>query len=432
MSVAKLLVSFIDSKKGLQEYFRIKPEEFLFRSPTERALYKSFTDHITKYHTLPSYQTLQEFDLSTVLPSISEVVEPPEYYLDKIKERHIFLSMKKVALGIQDCLNNQQPYEALEATFADLLSLRREQLSSQLLDYAQDGYDIIKTEYLKKLSDVNSGIKTGWPTLDEMAGGLGKGDIITIVGRPASGKSFLSLYMAEHAWREQGKTPLFISMEMGVIPVVERLTALNTHTPIKHIKMGELHTEEELQPMMTQLLDNKNKREFWIVDGNLSVGVDDTIALCQQLNPDVVFIDGAYLLRHPDKRLNRYDRVSENIEWIKRDIAERLGIPCVLSYQFNRDAVTKHKNKEAAAGLEYIAYSDAIGQVSSLVLGLLQPESVETIHHRDIDILKGRSGESGKFRIRWEFDHPNPMDFSEELHNLPNDLHNSYKELSHL
>jgi hypothetical protein len=60
------------------------------------------------------------------------------------------------------------------------------------------------------------------------------------------------------------------------------------------------------------------------------------------------------------------------------------------------------------AGLDDIGYSDAIGQSSSIALGLFQEEGIETMNSRRIKIMKGRSGEVGQFSIAWDF---TSMDF---------------------
>jgi len=135
------------------------------------------------------------------------------------------------------------------------------------------------------------------------------------------------------------------------------------------------------------------------------------VLLSRQLKPGVVFIDGAYLLRSTS-RVPRWERLTENAERLKGELAEALNIPVVISYQFNREV--KKGAKAENVGLENIAYTDAIGQLSSVVLGLLQDESVETLMRRRIEILKGRNGEQGSFEVHWIFDTgPNFMDFSE-------------------
>jgi hypothetical protein len=71
------------------------------------------------------------------------------------------------------------------------------------------------------------------------------------------------------------------------------------------------------------------------------------------------------------------------------------------SWQLNREATKKKKNEEV--GLSEIGYSDAIGQISSVVLGLFQEESIETVEGRQVHVMKGRNGEVGNFSTRWNF-----------------------------
>jgi hypothetical protein len=88
------------------------------------------------------------------------------------------------------------------------------------------------------------------------------------------------------------------------------------------------------------------------------------------------------------------------VEDIKQHLAEGLNIPVVQSFQFNREASKKNMGE---VGLENIAGSDAIGQLSSVVLGLFEDEGIETALQRKIRVLKGRNGEQGEFSINWRF-----------------------------
>jgi replicative DNA helicase len=139
---------------------------------------------------------------------------------------------------------------------------------------------------------------------------------------------------------------------------------------------------------------------MWVADGALSAKVTDVQMLCAQLQPDVLFIDGAYLLRCENPRLQRHDRINTNVEDIKMVLAEQLSIPVVQSFQFNREMVGKSVED---VDLAHIAGSDAIGQLSSVVMGLFEEDSIETAVQRKIRILKGRNGEQGEFNINWRF-----------------------------
>lgn len=101
--------------------------------------------------------------------------------------------------------------------------------------------------------------------------------------------------------------------------------------------------------------------------------------------------------------------MGENAELLKQ-LALTEDTRTIASYQMNRDAAKKKGKKGEKPGLEDIAYADQVGQVASVVLGLMQEDSVETLIHRDVDILKGRDGQVGQFRIKWDF---KAMDFSQ-------------------
>ena len=110
------------------------------------------------------------------------------------------------------------------------------------------------------------------------------------------------------------------------------------------------------------------------------------------------------------KERDRFARLNATVDGLKKRISKLA--PTVASFQFNREAAKEAKKKkgESKIGLEHIFGSDAIGMNSSLVLGLFEEESVATVKQRRIEILKGRSGETGAFTTNWRFD---TMDFSQ-------------------
>jgi len=406
MSANKLIGALLTSNNGMQDYFKLNLDPVLFKGP-EVALYQLVHSHVMKYGALPSKHTI-DTTLGVAIPT--EVPEPAAYYRDGLIDRHIHLSVKKALLDAQEMLNAQKPHEALQRIKTEALTLHLSTNQNKIIDYAQEGHAVITGEIQKKLLLGDAyGLKLGWPTLDNMIGGLQGGDILAIVGRPSMGKTYMMLYGAIYAWHNH-KIPKFTSMEMKPLPIIQRVGAIDTTTSITEIKQGTLSTKKAKQ-MVTQLKSNKTKQPFWIIDGALTSTVDDLIMYCAQFKPDVLFIDGAYLLKS-SSNMPRWERISDNIERIKGEIAEAFNIPVIVSYQFNR--ATKN-NKKEDPGLHNIAGSDAVGQIATVVLGLLEEESVETMERRKVSILKGRNGESGQFYINWIFDKPGPnyMNFSE-------------------
>lgn len=378
--------------------------EPLFKE-SELVLFQFIKNHLNGYGVIPSVDTIE----TQVGDVLVEAPEPCDYYLAEVEKRYLQSELKRIMFSTKDLLEAQDP----DAAFTDLLTqvseLNMYKKKKSLIDFRTIS-DMIHAEYVaaNKHED-GSTLMFGWPTLDGMTGGLRGGDVCSIVGRPASGKTFMSLYNSHHSWLTGG-VPLVVSMEMTNVAIGQRLAAMNTAKPLTQIIKGMMSTKGYIK-MQSLLAKNKElDRPYWLVDGNLTATVDDIVMLARQLKPSSVFVDGAYLLRNGNSRLSRWDKLTENAEAIKQRISTDLNLPVVCSYQFSREATKKKKKEGEKAGLEDIYGSDAIGQLSSVVLGLFEGESIETEKRRKIDIIKGRNGESGEFLINWNF---NQMDFSE-------------------
>lgn len=406
----KLVAGIMNSDNPLHTFYDLNLKEALFKGVGELELFDFVLTHIKRNGVVPHRDTVMD-KLGVKIPNT--VPEPPSYYFAEMLDRHVHQSLKTAIISASDTLNNKDPHKAFEELKRSLLGLHVDFNGKAIVNYSEEAATIVTNEIIKvnQLGD-DYGLKFGWPSLDLMSGGLIGGDVVSIIGRPAAGKTFLMLYAAYNAWKAK-KVPLVVSMEMKPLPLVQRLAAIDASIPVHNIKTGQLPTIPVSQgkKLVSTLKDNKNKHPLWIIDGALTATVDDLILYCAQFNPDVVFIDGAYLLRSNNPKIGRWEKVTENAERIKSELAEALNIPVVISYQFNRKA---NEKKEGAPSVDDIAYTDAIGQLSSLVLGMMQPEGVETLNQRRIEIMKGRGGEVGGFDINWNFDKgPSYMDFSE-------------------
>jgi replicative DNA helicase len=380
----------------------------------------AFVDsHIKLYGKLPDVETFEK-ELDAKLPAPTENLA---FHAQKLKDRYISEGIRdirendeiKKLLSDKSKLDEYDPGKALILILEKAISLSMNVHGSSLYDM-RNALDIVKPLYMAKKAEqmgaLPVGVSLGFPSLDEMMQGAQGGDLLSIVGRPGMGKTYLMHAMAIYAWLTQGAVPLFVSMEMAARLVATRIAAMHAHKPFDLIKGGMLPNmpmddEAQLWVMLEKL--KHAEVPFHLVDGNLTAMVSDIFMLARQLKPSIIFIDGAYLLGHPSER-DRYRKVAENCDLLKKTLATELDVPVVCSWQFNKDAAKKKKNGETP-GLEDIGYSDAIGQHSSVVMGLFEAEnSVETLYRRTVTILKGRSGETGRFDINWKFAE---MDFSE-------------------
>lgn len=400
---SKLLLGLVDAgDNGFADFMEFQLDASIFKGD-EADLFDFIRKHAMGYGKLPKRKTIKKWanENAQTIPTKEAIDEPPKYYLDQIETRNLKLGLKGAMMDAEK-LRLQHPQESLETLTSDIIALNQRASRKQLLNFAEDGAKIVHDDYVQTQLDLDTGLKLGWETFDRMSGGLRGGDVVSLVGRPGMGKTYMALYAMIHAWH-QGMTTLFVTMEMKNVLIAQRIAAMVTNTSISELKYAQVATKK-YGNMRAILHGMKGKNGMWIAEGSLSVTVEDLQIMCSQLHPDCVVVDGAYLMRHKNTRLARHERINCNQEDMKQHIADALNVPLIQTLQLNRDAAKKLKAKGAdEVDLEDIAGSDAVGQISSVVLGLFEDESIETALQRKVRIMKGRSGEMGEFMINWRF-----------------------------
>ncbi len=361
-------------------------------------------EYIKTYGKLPKLETFNNLSGKNLKPSTEDV----PVYFDLLRQRHVKKTIIKTSQDANLVLQDD-PVAALAKLEDMVRELTIQRLSPQLFDF-RESHDILAHGLIEKRKP-SYGIKFGWPTLDAKIGGARGGDLISFCGRLGQGKTMLLLYSAHHAWKTQKKVILFVSMEMTPELIFERLAATDQGIPQNWVKFSEFPTfrtnrkQEFLDKL--KLLEDEELEPFYVVDGNLTASVNDVSMLTGHLAPHVVYVDGAYMLES-DQGFKSHEKVGHVVSGLKKHIATANKIPVVASWQLSRKATELKGNKQA--GTEHIAGSDDIPRLSSVVLELAQEETAETERVREIRLMKGRSGEKGKFNINWNF---RKMDFTE-------------------
>lgn len=378
---------------------------------SEQPVYDYVLQHINKYQVMPDVATVVA---KTGVP-LPTAKEPVDYYVTECQKRHNTLLLNKAIMEIHAPLAQHDPDTAVQKLLEIAGKFMMRKAEGQIMNMLE-APDKMMSWYKAKMLTGYSGIESGWPYLDLRMGGLEPGDVMSIIGRPAQGKTMLLLAMALHAWKNQGANVLMITPEMKPTKIVERLTAMYTGTALTPLANAEMSPQGFEKNVVSRMEPIKNlKNNFWIVDGAYAPTIEDLFLLCTQLKPEAVYYDGAYLMKNKNPKLNKWDRMAETVLGLK-DVASSMDIPVVASYQFSRAAVKKSKSAGSdIPGLEDIYGSDEIGQTSSIVLGLLEAETVENLLKKTCTLLKGRGGEKGSWDINWDF---LKMNFNEIVEDL--------------
>lgn len=354
----------------------------------------------------------------TVMDKVSvHLGTPTETYafeVDQLRDRFIEDAMRAASETASGLLQEGKARDALATLIGTLLPVTQGQAGYALSDLRDTG---VLNFYKSQLDGTAPKTeKLHYPSLDKQ-GGLEDGDMIGVVGRPASGKTWLMLRMALKYWAEMNNdkepTPvLFVTQEMSSKQIEKRALPLIAGVNPSPLYQGKVSQHEigkantaqaeylaTLEKARTALLNNE--APFLIYDSKMAGTVHDIESIAAMHGVKRVWIDGAYMLRHPDPRLGRYARVPENLDLLKQ-WCQRTGASVLSSWQFKRGA-----GKDDAGDtpdLDDIGYSHAIGEYMGVILGLLEnPKSVSQMNKKRITIMKGRNGEVGGFDIHWRF-----------------------------
>lgn len=221
----------------------------------------------------------------------------------------------------------------------------------------------------KRTDDI---VATPWPEINDwLNGGLAKGRLVTIGGRPSVGKSLGGLNIAAHA-AENGHPAIFFSLEMSKEEVTTRILSCGGSAD-----MGELIRRQISQDNLARIREygvRFSAMPLW-VDDRERVTVEQIAAKCRSIpDLDVAVVDYLQLVRPSDSRVSREQQVA-HISRSLKIMARELGIAVVVAAQLNRGPVRDGKPREPT--IADLRESGAVEQDSDQVLLLHRDEGEE-------------------------------------------------------
>lgn len=244
------------------------------------------------------------------------------------------------------------------------------------------------------------GTLMGIPSIDEVLLGLKPGQLLTIAAYMGVGKSILMTYIAYMAYL-QGKTSLFISLEMDYDEVMERLDVLASNVRSQALMALDLNIgEEERWYKMLETIERESHEKDIIIRSDIQdCTVDDVFAEASRVSPDLVFVDYLELMEIPRSQGGNsqgWEKVSSAGKGLKQN-ARILRIPHVTAAQVNREG---GRDKVTLSNIGH----QSIGKHSDIMLGLQQDEEQEEQQEMDIIALKVRRGPKPRATMRWMLD----------------------------
>ncbi|NIA06058.1 MAG: replicative DNA helicase [Actinobacteria bacterium] len=250
-----------------------------------------------------------------------------------------------------------------------------------------------------------TGLTTSFPKLDDMLGGLQRGDMIILAARPSMGKSALALNIAEHIAADNHLPVAFFSVEMSAQQLTQRILCSYGKIDSQKLRRGSLDAQEHRD--LAQAAQELESAPLFIDDSpGLSVLQLRAKARRLKLKHDIQCIVVDYLqLLSPSigtgrRSENRQQEIAEMSRGLKA-LARELDIPVIALSQLNRSPEQREGGKPRMSDLRE---SGAIEQDADVVL-LLHRECVYNDQapkeQAELDVAKQRNGPTGAVQLTW-------------------------------
>lgn len=215
-------------------------------------------------------------------------------------------------------------------------------------------------------------VKTGFEDYDEVFGGLLKGEILVIGGRPGMGKTQFIVNMAVNI-ASQNIPCGFISLESSAFLLTNRF--ISNISKVPHLNLMRGIESDNQKAAIKNAVDILNTLPVFISDQFIT-SLFSVIERCRQLvnenKVEVIMIDYLQMMGNYSRRYNRETELAVIMRELKK-VAKELNVAIVLTSQLSRQ-VENRPGGSKRPQLSDLRESGAIEQDADRVLFIYRPE----------------------------------------------------------
>lgn len=273
-------------------------------------------------------------------------------------------------------------------------------------------------EALTELTDgKQKGLSTGFLVLDQTLGGLLKGHVCVVAGRPSMGKTSFAANIAASV-AGSGKTVAFFSLEQPRNDLAKRILISESGCSEYDVHAGNGRKLERLSAQ----IDLISKWNMSIFDNAYSI--EKIKEKCYSLKRrtkalDLIVIDYLGLIKARQKKNGTREQEVAELSRLIKLLAREMDCPIILLSQLSRAPEQRTDHKPILADLRE---SGAIEQDADEVIFLYRP----AVYDNSIDpsealiiVAKNRNGRTGEIDAKWDGEHFKYDDFLVEEIPMP-------------
>ena len=206
-----------------------------------------------------------------------------------------------------------------------------------------------------------AGISWGLKSLDEKTGGLKRGELVIIAGRPGMGKSAFAECVAGST--AAAAEPTFLaSLEMGAISVADRILTDQAYDQRDPISYKDMASGKVSNRQAERLEEARRRIDGWplFIDPTPGITVSQVAARARRLSQNLerqgrrlgpVMVDHMHIMGSSNRYAgNRVNEIAEISGGLKR-MAKELDVPVIALAQLNRALENREDRRPIMADL---------------------------------------------------------------------------------
>jgi len=233
-------------------------------------------------------------------------------------------------------------------------------------------------EYIRSLKNRKMGLKTGFPTFDELVSGLKPQKVIVLAARPTEGKTTLATQVVRNL-AEQGEMCLMFPTEVGAEPIYDKIVSAKTHISLKQFQNGDFSDEQ--YALIAKEREYLSKLPLAIVE-DFALSVDKIENHIAKIRPRVFVVDFIQALKYEKGDANEIAAAMRKI----KEIAGDYDCTAVVCSQLLRESDGK-----SPFSLSRLKGSGAIEEFGDVIAFLHTPIEEKFIYPRPVSLVITKS-----------------------------------------
>ena len=330
-----------------------------------------------------------------------------DYYAGRVREtairRRLARSANEIAtVAYNEALPLSEVITRADEALHDAARIRTREGFRTMAEIVQEAY-----ETLDRVEE--PGLALGLSDLDQLLGGVRRGQLVLPAARPSVGKSAMAIQAGVHIAR-RGDAVGIISLEMTVEEILDRIAGFTVGVNMHAVRNGQARPDDlpRVMTMMGKLADLP-----LLIDDRSNGTLSDVLARARMMFAErgisVLIVDYIQLIsiqgdggkRRPGNRTEEVSMVSRALKTLARE----LNMTVIALSQLSRASETR---SDPTPQLSDLRESGSLEQDADIVVFIHRPDRYHDNAERNVAhmiVAKHRNGPIGMVKMRFQPEH---------------------------